>query len=161
VSALLDGHHKNYENVRTAIEGIKSGSPQYISRITIAELMFGFALHEAATGLQHPRASDILKRAQGYAIREVSKHTAAEYAELRKNVAITYLQDLRRGQRPRWVDQWMDRATGEKLQVDENDLWICAQAREWNLTLVTTDEKMVLRVSKAAPSIKFLFIKSN
>lgn len=33
----------------------------------------------------------------------------------------------------------MDAATGRQLQIDENDLWICAQARERDLTLVTLD----------------------
>jgi predicted nucleic acid-binding protein len=51
------------------------------------------------------------------------------------------------------------RVTTEKLQVDENDLWICAQARERNLTLITTDEDMVIRISKADPGIKFQLAK--
>jgi predicted nucleic acid-binding protein len=160
VSALLDGGHKNYQNVKLSDEAIEVGAPRYVSRLTIAELAFGFALHEAATSQPHPRVTDILKRAQEYAIREVNKHTAAEYAELRKNLAVAYLPDLIRSKRPRWVEQWVDRATGEALQVDENDLWICAQAREWNLTLFTTDEKMVARISKADPSIKFRFVRS-
>jgi tRNA(fMet)-specific endonuclease VapC len=143
-----------------AVEAVESGAPRYISRVTIAELEFGFALHVASTGRQHPRAAEILRRAQEYPIREVTKHTAMEYAELRKNLAVTYLSTLIRSQRPRWVDQWVDRVTGEALQVDENDLWICAQAREYNLTLLTTDEKMVTRISQADPSIKFRFIKS-
>jgi predicted nucleic acid-binding protein len=160
VSALLDGQHKNYPNVRISDEAIESGAARYVSRITIAELTFGFVLHEAATGRPHPRATEMLRRAQEYGIREISKHTAVEYAELRKNLAVTHLPDLTRSNRARWVDQWIDRVTGENLQVDENDLWICAQAREWNLTLFTTDEKMVTRISQADPSIKFRFVKS-
>jgi tRNA(fMet)-specific endonuclease VapC len=160
VSALLDGQHKNYQNVRISDEAIESGAPKYVSRITIAELAFGFSLHEASTGQAHPRATEILRRAQEYAIREISRHTATEYAELRKNLAVTHLPSLIRSQRPRWIDQWPDRVTQEALQIDENDLWICAQAREWNLTLFTTDEQMVTRISKADPSIKFRFVKS-
>lgn len=159
VSALLDGQHKNYQSVRISDEAIENGAPKYVSRITIAELAFGIGLHEAATGQPHPRATEILRRAQEYAIREISRHTASEYAELRKNLAVRYLPNLLRSQRARWIDQWVDRITGENLQIDENDLWICAQAREWNLTLFTTDEKMVTRISQADPSIKFRFVK--
>jgi predicted nucleic acid-binding protein len=83
-----------------------------------------------------------------------------EYAELRKNLAVTYLPNLIRSNRPRWVDQWMDRVTQETLQIDENDLWICAQAREWNLALFTTDEQLFTRIAKADPSIKFRFVRS-
>lgn len=160
VSALLDGQHKNYKNVRISDEAIEVGSPRYVSRITIAELAFGVALHEAATGLPHPRASEILNRAQAYAIREISKHTASEYAELRKSLAVRRLANVLRSHRARWVDQWVDRVTGESLQIDENDLWICAQAREWNLTVFTTDEKMMTRISQADPTIKFRLVKS-
>ena len=160
VSALLDGYHKNYQNVRLSDEAIETGAPRFVSRITIAELEFGFRLHEAATGIPYPRAKEILKRVQEYGIREISKHTPIEYAELRKNLALTHLPDLINNNRPRWIDNWIDRATGEKLQIDENDLWICAQARENNLVLFTTDEKMITRISKADPSIRFRFVRS-
>ena len=160
ISALLDGRHKNYESVRRSDEAIELGAPRFISRITIAELAFGLAAHEAATGNPHPRASEVLKRAQAYPIREITRHTASEYAELRKNLAVTHLASLLQSDRARWIDQWVEKVTGEKLQVDENDLWICAQARECNLILMTTDEKMVTRISKADSSIEFRFIKS-
>jgi predicted nucleic acid-binding protein len=158
VSALLDGRHKNYEPVRRADESIEAGAPRYISRITIAELRFGLALHEVVTGAPHPRASEVLTRAETYIIREITKHTASEYAELRKNIAATFL-DLDKD-RARWIDQWVEKVTGEKLQVDENDLWICAQAREHNLILITTDEKMVDRISRADPVVRFMLVKS-
>jgi predicted nucleic acid-binding protein len=160
VSALLDGHHKNYQNVRLSDEAIEVGSPRYVSCITIAELTFGFALHVAAPGEPHSRATTMLARAQEFGIREVSKHTAVEYAELRKNLALTHLPNFIRSQRSRWVDQWIDKVTQQRLQIDENDLWICAQAREWNLSLFTTDEKMVTRISKADPTIRFRFVRS-
>ena len=58
---VLDGQHKNYQSVRISDEEIENGSPRYVSRITIAELAFGIALHEAATGHPHPRASEIIE----------------------------------------------------------------------------------------------------
>ena len=82
VSALLDARHKNYENVRRADESIEIGAPRFVSRVTIAELMFGLAVYDAEAGTPHPRATAVLRRAQQeYAIREITKHTAAEYAE--------------------------------------------------------------------------------
>ena len=41
-----------------------------------------------------------------------------------------------------------EEATGRKLQVDENDLWICAQAKERDLIVVTADRWMK-RISDA------------
>jgi predicted nucleic acid-binding protein len=160
-SALLDAHHKFYENVRLADEAIEAGAPRFVSIISLAELMFGVNLYEAESGEIHTRASQVLRRAHSYPILEIGKHTATEYAELRTKLAITYLTSLLHSDRPRWVDQWVPRVTGEKLQVDENDLWICAQARERNLTLLTTDKDMVIRISKADPTIKFRAIEGT
>src|SRR6266700_575580 len=91
LSALLDARHDNYEASQRANDAIKSGEPRYVSRITIAELTFGFLLDEAATGRRHPKAAEILRRAQEYKILEVTKHTATEYANIRKKLAVTYL----------------------------------------------------------------------
>jgi predicted nucleic acid-binding protein len=93
-----------------------------------------------------------------YSILEVSRHTASEYAQLRTNIALTYLANYLRANRPRWIENWKDRVTGERLQIDENDVWICAQARERNLILITTDKKMVDIVIKADPAVRFQFV---
>ena len=74
---------------------------------------------------------------------EITRHTAAAYAELKANLAGKYLKRaLKKDRRPRWVEDWTDKATGKMLQADENDLWICAQGKERNLTVVTTDGRM-------------------
>lgn len=159
-SALFDARHKFYQSARLADEAIEADAPKFISRISIAELAFGVGLYEAATGQVHTRASRVLERALACPILEVSKHTATEYADLRKKLALRFLPSLLHSDRPRWVDQWVPRLTGEKLQVDENDLWICAQARERNLTLLTTDQDMVTHISQADSTIKFRAIKA-
>jgi predicted nucleic acid-binding protein len=43
--------------------------------------------------------------------------------------------------------------TDQTLQIGEKDLWICAQARERNLILVTADEKMD-RIRQADPTVR-------
>jgi predicted nucleic acid-binding protein len=161
VSALLNGRHENYESARRADEAIESGAPRYVSRITIAELTFGLLLDHEATARAHPKATDVLRRAQEYPILEVTRHTATEYAQLRTKLAVTYLPTLLRSQRPRWIDQWPVRVRQETLQIDENDLWICAQARERNLVLLTTDGNMHERISKADPDILFELVPAR
>ena len=85
----------------------------------------------------------------------LTKHTAEEYGELKALLAKTYLRNALRKDRPRWLEEWVDKATGQKLQVDENDLWMCAQARERNLVLITTDRK-ISRISQADPTVQCL-----
>jgi predicted nucleic acid-binding protein len=88
---------------------------------------------------------------------DVTRHTANEYAILKANLAKTYLAKALRRDRPRWLENWVDRATGQVLQVDENDLWMCAQARERNLVLITADAKMG-RITKADSLVRLHII---
>ena len=48
----------------------------------------------------------------------------------------------RRGLRP---EQLIDPVTSQELGIQENDLWIAAQALEYNLVLVTNDKMERIR----------------
>jgi tRNA(fMet)-specific endonuclease VapC len=128
-----------------------------VSAIARAELSFGCRLFEQVTGTSAPHLSAILDEAGRYPLFDVTRHTADEYAILKANLATTYLTKVFRRDRPRWLENWVDKATGQVLQVDENDLWMCAQARERNLVLITADAKME-RISKADSSVRLLVI---
>jgi predicted nucleic acid-binding protein len=132
-------------------------APKYVSAIALAELSFGCRLFEQATGTAAPHLTAILDDARRYPLLDVTRHTADEYAVLKANLATTYLSKLFRRDRPRWLENWVDKATGQTLQVDENDLWMCAQARERNLVLITADAKME-RIPKADSSVRLLII---
>src|SRR3546814_6707084 len=84
----------------------------------------------------------MLLDAQAYAVLDVAHHTSAAYAELKTNLAKRYLVKASRRDRPRWLEEWVDKTTGQRLQVDENDLWMCAQVKERDLILVTADDHM-------------------
>ena len=99
------------------------------------------------------RLMKVVREAKEYGVLPVSHHTSTVYARLKTDLAKCYLAKASRKDRPRWVEDWVDKTTGKKLQIDENDLWMCAQAKERNLILVTADEKMRKRVSKADPSV--------
>ena len=105
-----------------------------MSVITLAEISFGHRLFESSTAQVSPWLRGIVQEANRHAALEVTRHTAHEYAVLKAALATTYLAKVLRRERPRWVENWIDKATGQALQVDENDLWICAQARERDLT---------------------------
>jgi predicted nucleic acid-binding protein len=55
------------------------------------------------------------------------------------------------------LENWVDQATGQRLQVDENDLWMCAQARERNLVMLTADRKMD-RIARADPLVRLSLV---
>ena len=115
---------------------------QFVSAIALAELAYGVSLAEADVSSRSPQLRQQLAKAHDYGVLAITKHTSAAYAELKARLARTYLPKLLKKDRPRWVEEWVDKATGQKLQVDENDLWICAQARERGLVVVTADRGM-------------------
>jgi predicted nucleic acid-binding protein len=157
LSAILDSGHAKHGTATSAIAALDSSAPKYVSVIALAELMFGERLVVEFAGRSMPELAEIINQARSYAPLDVTRHTAAEYAELKAILAKTYLAKAMRRERPRWLENWVDKATGQTLQVDENDLWMCAQARERNLVLVTADAKMQ-RVSQADPTVVMLFI---
>ena len=153
LSILLDPSHPKQADATRAIAALDPAAPKFVSVIALAELQFGRMLIETFAG-PVPALGSILSRAQGYgAILEITRHTAAEYGELKANLAKLYLAKAFGRSRPRWLENWVDLATGQTLQVDENDLWISAQAREHNLVLLTGDRK-IDRISRADPLVR-------
>jgi predicted nucleic acid-binding protein len=158
LSALLDSQHEKHTAVTLVITGVPPDAPVYVSSVALAEVTFGVRLYEACKGpLQ--KAAAVIAGAKSYPMVDITRHTSIEYAELKKNLATTYLkQPLDKSDRNRWIENWIDKTTGQVLQIDENDLWQCAQARERNLVLVTTDGR-IERISRADTALKLLIIK--
>jgi predicted nucleic acid-binding protein len=134
------------------VSALDPGSPKYISTVALGEIRFGVALAGNPPALQA-----LVRDLEQFSPLEVSVHTSMEYGTLKEAMARHFLHKLLRRDRPRWLEDWVDRYTGKKLQVDDNDLWMCAQARERSLILLTTDAKM-LRISSADPAVRILVI---
>lgn len=142
LSAHLDPSHQRHSEVRATIRALGQDAAQFVSAISLAELTFGVHMAETFGGASLPTLRQMLIDARTYAVLDVSHHTSAAYAELKTNLAKRYLAKANRRSRPRWLEEWVDKASGQKLQVDENDLWMCAQGKERDLILVTADKRM-------------------
>ncbi len=143
--------------VKSTIAALPSESPVYVSSVALAELTFGVRLYEACKGTL-PKAESVLAGANSYPKVDVTRHTSIEYAELKTNIAVKYLTvPLSKDDRKRWIENWVDKNTGQTLQIDENDLWQSAQARERNLVLVTIDGR-IKRIAEADPTLQLLVI---
>jgi tRNA(fMet)-specific endonuclease VapC len=70
---------------------------------------------------------------------DITKATRIYYGLLRASIFEKYAPNARRrrGLRP---EQLIDPVTSRELGIQENDLWIAAQALEYNLVLVTNDK---------------------
>ena len=120
---------------------------------TLAELRFGIRLATLRGDSDTERLDEIVRKAQLHPPLNVTEHTAEEYGFIKAELANKYLKNALKKKRPRWIEEWVDKATGQKLQIDENDLWLCAQAKERNLVLLTA-EKKILRIGAVVPEIR-------
>ena len=160
ISAFLDAEHSRYDEIREAVAQFDPADPQYLSAISLAETAFGVRMAEAFKPNAAKRFKEVLRMARRRTALAVTRNTAMVYARLKTDLAKRYLANASRQGRPRWVEDWVDKTTGKKLQIDENDLWMCAQAKERDLVLVTTDGDMQRHISKADPALRFLVLCS-
>jgi predicted nucleic acid-binding protein len=151
VSVLYDARRPNHQIVRQTVAAFDPQASQLVSAVTIAELRFGLTLSRAAgQPLTHIEAC--IEQAEEHPLAEVGRYTAEAFAHLKASVALQRI-DVRR-RIPRWVEGWSDRVTGQLLQIDENDLWIAAQAIERNLVVVTCDQDFTQVISAAVPELR-------
>ena len=151
VSVLYDAGRPNHLAVRNALAILNPAAPQLVSAITIGELRFGLALSRAAgRPLTHIEAC--IERTEEHPLAEVGRHTAEAFGYVKSSVALKRVDIQRRI--PRWVEGWSDSLTGQVLQIDENDLWIAAQAVERNLVVVTSDTDFTRVIATAVPELR-------
>jgi len=157
LSIYLDPMHPMHVEKRRLLDALRTEAPRFISAVALAELGFGTCL-AAAIGKGHlPALEAIIAQARAYAVLDLTHHTAAAYADLKARVAQKYLAKVLRKDRPKYIEEWVDKATGQKLGIDENDLWMCAQAKERDLLFVTADGRMK-RIADADPEVRLLVI---
>lgn len=155
VSVLYDKRRSNYNSVRQAIAALDPSAPQLVSVVTIAELRFGLALSQTAgQSLAHIEAC--IEQAEDHPLAEVGRYTAGAFAHVKSSVALQRI-DVRR-RIPRWVEGWTDRVTAQILQIDENDVWIAAQAVERNYVVVTSDHDFEKVIYPAVPELRVLLV---
>jgi predicted nucleic acid-binding protein len=117
-----------------------------ISIITWGEVVYG---HRTVSPQETPIQAEYLQFIMSKGPKTFfldDMHTARTYGELRALLFDKYAQKKKRsGLRP---EQLVDPATSLELGIQENDLWIAAQAITRNLTLVTNDK--LSRISEVA-----------
>lgn len=157
LSILLDPQHKDHAAKKPAIDQLPRSAHRFVSVVALAELSFGASLVTKLGKGDLVKLTEVIRQASAYPLLEISRHTSAAYADLKAMVAIKYLARTLRKDRPKHIEEWIDKATGKALGVDENDLWMCAQAKERSLTFVTADGKMQ-RIADADPDLELLIL---
>lgn len=137
LSAYYYEQHTHHHVAKTEIDRLPPAASQFVSPISLAEIEFGIQLAELQGANTLVELRDRLERIREHARLPITHHTSHAYAHLRSRLA-SRVNVTRKG-RPRWLEEWVDAASNQKLQVDENDLWIAAQAFERDLTVLTLD----------------------
>ncbi len=137
ISYWYDERRKQHPHVVARIETLPDETPLRISSITLGEVEYGHRAESPTmdTPVQVVYREFIANRLPNAL--NISRGTAFYYGRIRARLFEKFIGKRKRKHlRP---EQATDPVTGKELGIDENDLWIAAQAAERNLVLVTSD----------------------
>ncbi len=136
-----------------AVESAQSDAVLMTSTIVLGEIEYGIkvAPSEKLQALDVLRAQVDVQFVHKRFLLAPERSTALVYGDLRARIFEKFAPKKRRkkGLRP---EELVDPVTSKELGIQENDLWIMAQAVERNLILVTNDE--MVRIRKIAPELR-------
>lgn len=139
----FDGDAGRFPAVRIIADTRAADSPLYVSAITLGEIEYGHANKPAGAGVKRENFLAFIRN-QLPQILPVSKHTAEPYGRIRAKLVERFPPKggWSRKIRP---EKLYDPVAARELGIDENDLWIVAQAVERNFVLVTSDKMTRIR----------------
>ena len=148
-SWLLDAQHKRHSDALNFVASVGGDSRIYISRVTVAEIQYGYKVY---ANIDQTRKQVIEQELKKFQIREIDRHTTAPYSDIRAELFRKKASKDKRGKvlqkRP---EDLVDKTTGKELGIQENDLWIAAIAVQNGLRLVTQDK--MKNISQAIQSL--------
>lgn len=158
LSAYLNEQHPHHAIAKGRIDAIAPDALRLVSIVTLAEIDYGIRFAEFAGSARLDEYRQRLAVIRQYAVLDLTHHTSEVYAELKARVA-THVQRKAGKKLPRWIEDWIELGSEKRLQIDENDLWICAQAKERDLILVTGDTDM-RNISAIDPEVRLLLTRN-
>ena len=149
VSDWLVDTKPRHEAVSASIASLPAESLLLTSVIVLGEIEYG---QRVAPRAKRPALTALQERVRQELphVLTVDQATTDVYGDLRARLFEQFAPKKgRKGLRP---EQLLDPVTSLTLGVQENDLWIVAQALERNLVLVSNDGHM-LRIREVAPEL--------
>lgn len=146
-----------HKPVREAAETLPKASHYWVSSITLGEIQYGCAANPAGMGGRLIECSRFVREKLPLIV-EVSKHTAEPYGQVRAKLVDRFPPPGGWSKKKR-AEQLYDPIAASEFGIDENDLWLVAQAIERNLVLVTGDK--MTRIKEAVREIQPSFAFEN
>lgn len=157
LSAYLSPQHQFHATAKARIDALPPGALRLVSVITLAEMDYGIRLAEQARSTRLDEYRQRLSVVRRYAQLDLTHHTGEVYAELKARIAGHVLRKAGK-KLPRWLEDWIESGSEKRLQVDENDLWLCAQSKERDLILVTGDTD-IRNINAIDPDVRILLTR--
>ncbi len=152
-SALCDGRNPNHGEAEKFLRKVGRNFV-FVPYVVIAEVRYGC---NVVFKKDTQRQNDIEKfikdfERSAYTYKGIGKHTITPYSKIRAELFRKYgTKDAKQRIKEKLPEDLMDISTGKSLGIDENDLWICAIALEYNLILVSNDK--MTRIKEVAKEI--------
>lgn len=133
----------NAAALRQQAAALKTSPKLLVSVVTLGEIEFG---HRVALAPDPAAQAAYVKfvRDELPGPFELSSDAAAAYGELRTRLFNQFAPGNKRRPKMR-PEQLVDPVTAKELQIQENDLWLCAQAIAHGMVLVTNDRMTQIR----------------
>ncbi|MCW5776139.1 MAG: hypothetical protein KIS87_06850 [Phycisphaeraceae bacterium] len=133
----------NVSSLRQLSASLEVKPKLLVSVVTLGEIEFG---HRVALAPNPAAQAAYMKfvEAELPGPFELSTDATAMYGELRTRLFNKYAPGDKRKPKMR-PEQLVDPATAKDLKIQENDLWLCAQAMAHGMVLVTNDRMMQIR----------------
>jgi len=137
VSILWNKRHPEHDMVKDFFAGF-SHSPVWLSTTVLAEIEYGLKI---TPKMDIDSQNQVRREISNYPlILDIDKHTIAPYSDLRAELFKYFSPRDRRGRLTvKWPEDLIERTSAKELGIQENDIWIAAQAIQYNLILVTDD----------------------
>ena len=132
----------NVARFRRLAEPLEFQPRLLISVVTRGEIEYGHRVAPAPNPVAQAAVEEFVKEELPGPL-ELSADAAAVYGDLRTRLFNIYAPGTKRKPKMR-PEQLVDPATAKELQIQENDLWLCAQAIAHRMVLVTNDRMQAI-----------------
>ena len=149
LDVLMDERAPDHARLRARLREVPADAGVFLSVVALAEKRFGFALHpdsETATRMIDELDGVLV----ALPLTRIDEEVAPYYGQLRAALFLAHAPRDEKGDRKRRrsASELMDRSTDRVLGIQENDLWMAAEALARDLTLATRDR--MTRIHAAA-----------
>lgn len=139
---LFDQQHSEHEKVRAFLSSHDAHTS--ISVVTLAEIRYGHELCQNPA--QQKRRETIEDKMGEYKVWPIDRYVVEHYARIRARIFQEFAPRKAKGRlRKKHPEDLLDKTTGRELHIQENDLWIVAQAATLRIDFVTTDRMKRIR----------------